>query len=90
MKLMNRIMPMTSRIMATMTIGLTEPDAPPSKSCVKNWGICATIPAMMISDVPLPIPREVICSPSHRRNMVPPIRLMTAEMRNIMLGRTTA
>ena len=35
-------------------------------------GIWATMPAMMISEVPLPIPREVICSPSHSRNIVPP------------------
>jgi hypothetical protein len=61
-----------------MTRPLTEPERPPSNSCVKNCGIWATIPAMMISEVPLPIPREVICSPSHSRNIVPPIRLITA------------
>ena len=31
----------------------------------------ATIPAKMIIEMPLPMPRSVICSPSHIRNMVP-------------------
>ena len=34
-------------------------------------GSRATIPAMMISEMPLPIPRSVICSPIHIRNIVP-------------------
>ena len=41
---------------------------------------------MMISETPLPMPRLVICSPSHIRNMVPPTRLITAVTRNIMPG----
>ena len=35
----------------------------------------------MISEMPLPMPREVICSPSHIRNMVPPVSVITVEMR---------
>ena len=31
------------------------------------------MPAKMISEEPLPTPREVICSPSHIRNIVPPV-----------------
>ncbi len=31
------------------------------------------MPAKMIRLVPLPTPRVVICSPSHIRNMVPPV-----------------
>ena len=31
----------------------------------------ATMPAKMIREIPLPMPRSVICSPSHIRNMVP-------------------
>ena len=38
------------------------------------------MPAKMISDEPLPMPREVICSPSHIRNMVPPVSVITVEM----------
>ena len=29
------------------------------------------MPAKMISDMPLPMPRSVICSPSHMMNAVP-------------------
>ena len=37
----------------------------------------ATIPAMMISEMPLPIPRSVICSPIHIRNIVPAVTVIT-------------
>ena len=40
----------------------------------------ATMPAKMISDVPLPTPRAVICSPIHIRNRVPPVSVATVEM----------
>jgi hypothetical protein len=48
------------------------------------------MPAMMISETPLPIPRLVICSPTHIRNNVPPTRLMVAATRNSGPGSTTA
>ena len=48
------------------------------------------MPAMMISDMPLPMPRLVICSPSHIRNIVPPTSEITAATRNSMPGSTTA
>ena len=38
----------------------------------------ATIPIMMISEIPLPIPLSVIFSPSHMMNMVPAIRIVVA------------
>ena len=47
------------------------------------------MPAKMISEMPLPMPRAVICSPSHIRNMVPPTSVMTAEMRKNMPGSVT-
>ena len=34
------------------------------------------MPTKMISEMPLPMPRAVICSPSHIRNMVPPTSVM--------------
>ena len=37
-------------------------------------GNSATIPAKIISDMPLPTPRAVTCSPSHIKNTVPPKR----------------
>ena len=62
---------------------LIEPVRPPSNRFAAKVGNCATMPAMMISETPLPMPRLVICSPSHSRNIVPPTRLMTAPMRNM-------
>ena len=41
----------------------------------------ATMPAKMISEMPLPTPRLVICSPIHISSMVPPVRVITAPMR---------
>ena len=32
------------------------------------------MPAKMISDMPLPMPRSVICSPSHMMKAVPAVR----------------
>ncbi len=52
-------------------------------------GTSATIPAKMISEMPLPMPREVICSPSHIRNMVPPVSVITVEMRKNQPGSAT-
>ena len=37
------------------------------------------MPAKMISEMPLPTPRAVICSPSHIRKIVPPTSVMTVE-----------
>ena len=34
-------------------------------------GMSVTMPAKMISEMPLPMPRSVICSPSHMMNAVP-------------------
>ena len=52
-------------------------------------GSSATMPAMMISEMPLPMPRDVICSPSHIRNMVPPVSVMTVEIRKNQPGSLT-
>ena len=49
----------------------------------------ATMPAKMMSEMPLPTPRAVICSPSHIRNMVPPASVITVEMRKNKPGSMT-
>ncbi|MNC59808.1 hypothetical protein D3C75_1096410 [compost metagenome] len=49
-------------------------------------GRTATMPAKMISEMPLPTPRAVTCSPSHIRNMVPPVRVVTVAMMKKMPG----
>jgi hypothetical protein len=38
------------------------------------------MPAKMIIDVPLPMPRSVICSPSHMMNAVPVVSESTVMM----------
>jgi len=45
-------------------------------------GSPATMPERMIIEMPLPMPRSVICSPSHMRNMVPVVMVMVAVNRN--------
>ena len=80
-------MPMT---IPNTRIGSIVPVRPPSNSWAMWRGIEATMPAMMISETPLPMPRLVICSPIHIRNRVPPTRLMVAATRNSMPGSTTA
>ena len=47
------------------------------------------MPAKMISEMPLPMPRAVICSPSHIRNIVPPVSVMTVDMRKNQPGSMT-
>ena len=47
------------------------PVLPNSNVDANALGISATIPENMIRDIPLPIPRWVICSPNHIKNIVP-------------------
>ena len=47
------------------------------------------MPAKMISDEPLPTPREVICSPSQTRNIVPPVSVSTVDTRKSRPGSAT-
>jgi hypothetical protein len=54
---------------------------PPEVSNSRLWvadGMRPMIPAMMMSEIPLPIPYSSICSPSHIRNMVPTVTVNTA------------
>ena len=48
------------------------------------------MPIVMISEIPLPIPRSVICSPSHMTNTVPAVSVSTVISRNPMPGLATA
>ena len=40
-------------------------------------GSRATMPMVMTSDTPLPMPRSVICSPSHISSIVPVVMIST-------------
>ena len=55
----------------------SAPVRPSSSVWLIALGRPATMPEKMISEMPLPMPRAVICSPSHIRNMVPPVSVMT-------------
>ena len=48
------------------------------------------MPAKMINEMPLPMPRSVICSPSHIRNIVPVTSVTTVVKRNIRPGSITS
>ena len=50
----------------------------PNSNVVTNaLGISATIPEKIISEIPLPIPLWVICSPSHIKKIVPATIVVT-------------
>ena len=62
------------RIPPTAVPHFAETSAPSAK------GRRAMIPTIMMREIPLPIPRSVILSPSHITNIVPPMRI-TVETR---------
>ena len=76
----------TITMMPMMTAGLIAPVRPWVKNCASACGICATMPVKMISEMPLPMPREVICSPSHIRNIVPPTSVTITPRRKYQPG----
>ena len=49
-------------------------------------GKFTTMPAKMMSDMPLPMPRSVICSPSHMMNAVPVVSVSTVSSRKPQPG----
>jgi preprotein translocase subunit SecY len=77
---------------AVSTIRLKVSKSPMSFK-VKSWvipsGMSATMPAKMMSEMPLPMPRSVICSPSHIRNAVPVVRERTVSSRKLQPGSVT-
>ncbi len=44
------------------------------------------MPAKMISEIPLPMPRSEICSPSHMMSAVPAVRVIITSRRNPQPG----
>jgi hypothetical protein len=52
-------------------------------------GVQVTMPAKMIRLIPLPMPRSVICSPSHMMNAVPVVRVSTVMSLKAMPGSST-
>ena len=54
-----------------------DPVLPCSKICASARGNSAIIPANIINETPLPIPREVICSPNQSKNITDPTNVTT-------------
>ena len=48
-----------------------------TNSCAKDMGNVATIPTVINSEIPFPIPLSVIFSPSHIAKMVPVTSMIT-------------
>ena len=48
------------------------------------------MPAKMINEIPLPIPRSVICSPNHMMKAVPVVSVIMHISRNPQPGKATA
>ena len=80
----------TTRIISTIRM-ITEPARAGraricSNVCSTAAGKLTTIPAKMMSDMPLPMPRSVICSPSHMMNAVPVVSVSTVMRRKHQPG----
>ncbi len=72
----------------TMSWGAPRPRTPTAglmrlQRVVAAPGTSARMPTVMSSEMPLPMPRAVICSPSHMSNMVPAVRKMTDVTRKL-------
>ena len=88
-KTMKAITTTERMMMPRIRIVDSAPWRPSSSVPATAIGSSATIPAKMISEMPLPMPRAVICSPSHIRNIVPPTSVMTVTKRKNALGSLT-
>ena len=78
---------------ATMKIStrpLRSPFITASISLLTAMGNWAMMPTKMISEMPFPMPRSWICSPSHIRNMVPVVIVTTVTKMNPAPGSMTA
>ena len=89
-KTMNATTTTPPRNMKMMKAPDSAPVRPSSSIWARALGRLATMPEKMISEVPLPTPRAVICSPSHIRNIVPPTRVMTVVKRKKKPALSTA
>ena len=77
MKTINAITPTAISTSSIMNAADRAPVLPSSRVPANACGRLATIPAKIIKDIPLPIPRAVICSPSHIKKTVPPTKVIT-------------
>ena len=64
-------------------VWFSPPPAGKNMSCkpVAACGSRARMPTVMTSEMPLPMPRSVICSPSHMSSIVAVVMISTVWMR---------
>jgi hypothetical protein len=83
----------TTATMSTSSVITRKMPISPVDNSWKVWpmatGIRQTMPEKMMSEIPLPIPRSVICSPSHMMKAVPAVRVMTVNRRKLQPGWST-
>ena len=83
---------MTS-IMRAATSRTVNSESSPSfmnwKVVVSAEGRLATMPAKMMSEMPLPMPRSVTCSPSHMMKAVPAVSVIMLIRRKVQPGLKT-
>ena len=87
----------TTKAVTSITIAMMKiADRGPIAPVETNWnktltaaGSPATIPAKIMIEMPLPMPRSVICSPNHIRNIVPVTREITQTLRKKKPGSMT-
>ena len=60
------------------------------QACARAAGRRATMPIVMINEMPFPIPRSVIWSPSHIKNNVPVVNDIVVMMLKLMPGLSTS
>ena len=65
------------------------PVLPNSNVEAKALGISATIPENIISEIPLPTPLKVICSPNHIKKVVPATKEIVVIILNEIPGSIT-
>ena len=58
-------------------------------TCLMPLGNPITMPAKISSEMPLPTPRSVICSPSHITNIVPVVSVRIVVKRKPQVGAPT-
>jgi len=88
----NTMIPTTSTIPAASTsvvIRLSSPRATLATVSITPLGKPTTIPAKINRLIPLPIPRSVICSPSHMIKAEPVVRVSTVIALNPQPGFST-
>ena len=80
-KTMNAITPKIMTSSKMMNAADKAPVRPSSSVLARAVGRLATMPEKMISEMPLPMPRAVICSPNHISKIVPPEIVTTVLIR---------